>query len=81
MTLTKYLVAVSDQEPGEQDRWHLFNDFLVRQIPQKEALRFASAWKVPAVLAYQIQGARHYVDSSWKDYLDTRCLYADYSMK
>lgn len=72
---------MSDAERGDQDRWHLFNDFLVRQISQKEALYFASAWKMPTVLAYQIQGARHFVDNSWKDYLDTRCLYADNSMK
>ncbi|KAL8797844.1 MAG: hypothetical protein Q9195_000196 [Heterodermia aff. obscurata] len=29
-------VAMSDQEPADQDRWHLFNDFLVRQVPQED---------------------------------------------
>ena len=64
-----------------ENQWHLFNDFLVRHIPQHEALRFSATWKLPTVLAYQLKGARHYVDDNWKDCLDTRCLYIENSMK
>lgn len=64
-----------------ENQWHLFNDFLVRHIPQHEALRFSATWKLPTVLAYQLKGARHYVDDSWKDCLDTRCLYIENSTK
>ncbi len=64
-----------------ENQWHLFNDFLVRHIPQHEALRFSADWKLPTVLAYQLKGARNYIDDSWKDCLDTRCLYIENSMK
>ncbi|OLL26919.1 PAB-dependent poly(A)-specific ribonuclease subunit PAN2 [Neolecta irregularis DAH-3] len=37
---------------GASSPWYMFNDFLVRNIPEEEALTFA-AWKVPAVFAYQ----------------------------
>lgn len=74
-------VAISERDPVAEDQWHLFNDFLVRHISQAEALRFSPAWKLPTVIAYQVRGARHYVDDSWKDFLDTRCLYTEYSMK
>lgn len=73
-------VAVSEPEPVDEDRWHLFNDFLVRHIPRSEALRLSPGWKMPAVLAYQLRSARHFVDDSWQDALDTRCLYTEYSM-
>ncbi|KAN0062546.1 poly(A)-specific ribonuclease [Thecaphora frezii] len=34
--------------------WYLFNDFLVRNISEEEALRFASSsWKIPAVLMWE----------------------------
>ncbi|KAL8823818.1 MAG: hypothetical protein Q9191_005520 [Dirinaria sp. TL-2023a] len=73
-------IAISDQDPTVEDRWHLFNDFLVRKVPQHEALRLSTAWKMPTVLAFQLRGGRHYIDDSWKNCLDTRCLYMEYSM-
>jgi PAB-dependent poly(A)-specific ribonuclease subunit 2 len=58
----------------------LFNDFLVAQISTDEAMTFGQSWKMPCVLAYQVQKARHAVDDSWKDSLDTTLLYFEWSM-
>ncbi|KAF2262002.1 PAB-dependent poly(A)-specific ribonuclease subunit PAN2 [Lojkania enalia] len=66
--------APSSCEPTE-DRWHLFNDFLVRPIPKEEALRFEPSWKLPSVLTFQLKAARHSIDDSWKEHLDTQILY------
>jgi len=33
--------------------WYLFNDFLVRNITEKEALSFPGAWKWPSVVMYR----------------------------
>ncbi|KAL4398862.1 poly(A)-specific ribonuclease [Malassezia pachydermatis] len=40
--------------PGDNaEEWVLFNDFLVRTIDEKEALRFDEPWKIPAVLVWE----------------------------
>jgi PAB-dependent poly(A)-specific ribonuclease subunit 2 len=74
-----HLVSVINTAPSSQvpieDKWHLFNDFLVRPIPKEEALRFEPSWKLPSVLTYQAKDARHGIDLSWKDSLDTSILY------
>ncbi|KAF2203610.1 PAB-dependent poly(A)-specific ribonuclease subunit PAN2 [Delitschia confertaspora ATCC 74209] len=67
--------APSSKDPSAEDKWHLFNDFLVRPIPKEEALRFDPSWKLPSVLTYQVKAARHQIDDSWKDHLDTQILY------
>jgi PAB-dependent poly(A)-specific ribonuclease subunit 2 len=67
--------APSSREEDSEDRWHLFNDFLVRPIPKEEALRFDTTWKLPSVLTYQLKSARNQIDDSWKDNLDTSILY------
>ncbi|KAF2744609.1 PAB-dependent poly(A)-specific ribonuclease-like protein subunit pan2 [Sporormia fimetaria CBS 119925] len=67
--------APSSREQGAEDSWHLFNDFLVRPIPKEEALRFEPTWKLPSVLTFQRKAARHSIDDSWKDNLDTQLLY------
>jgi PAB-dependent poly(A)-specific ribonuclease subunit 2 len=36
-----------------EESWYLFNDFLVRQIPEEEVLGFSGPWKVPAVLIWE----------------------------
>lgn len=36
-----------------EESWYLFNDFLVRQIPEEEVLSFSGPWKVPAVLVWE----------------------------
>ena len=61
-------------------QWHLFNDFLVSPVTDQEAMVFDQPWKIPCVLAYQVQSARHAVDDSWKDSLDTTLLYFEWSM-
>ncbi|KAE8226230.1 hypothetical protein CF319_g1142 [Tilletia indica] len=38
---------------GKKGAWYLFNDFLVRNISEHEALSFPSMWKVPAVLLFE----------------------------
>lgn len=70
-----FLVALSDRNTQAVDNWHIFNDFLVQQVPRDEALRFDPAWKLPSVLTYQIRTAAHRIDDSWKEKLDTQLLY------
>jgi PAB-dependent poly(A)-specific ribonuclease subunit 2 len=65
----------SSRETDAEDKWHLFNDFLVRPIPKEEALRFEPSWKLPSVLTFQLKTARNKIDDSWKDNLDTSILY------
>lgn len=75
-------VAVSDTDrQQQQSQWHLFNDFMVGPVSQQEALGFASPWKTPVLLVYQVQSARHNVDNSWKDSLNINPLYYNGSMK
>ncbi|KAL9932023.1 hypothetical protein V8E36_009084 [Tilletia maclaganii] len=38
---------------GKKGPWYLFNDFLVRNISENEALSFPNTWKVPAVLLFE----------------------------
>lgn len=65
----------SSRDSNTRDKWHLFNDFLVRPIPKEEALRFEPSWKLPSVLAFQRKQARHLIDDSWKENLDTDILF------
>jgi PAB-dependent poly(A)-specific ribonuclease subunit 2 len=74
-------VAVSAREADEQSRWHLFNDFLVTKVDRDEVFTFNQPWKLPCVLSYQVKNARHGVDDSWKDELDTTLLFYEWSMK
>ncbi|EMD34423.1 hypothetical protein CERSUDRAFT_117294 [Gelatoporia subvermispora B] len=45
--------ASVSQEPDTQSPWFLFNDFVVRNISEQEALSFPGSWKVPAVLYFE----------------------------
>jgi len=74
-------VAVSSKEKQPENQWHLFNDFLVRKAPDEEALRFDPTWKLPSVLTYQVKSARHRIDDTWKDNLDTTLLYRKWSLQ
>jgi PAB-dependent poly(A)-specific ribonuclease subunit 2 len=67
--------APSSREAVTDDKWHLFNDFLVRPIPKEEALRFEPSWKLPSVLTFQTKADRHEIDDTWKENLDTSILY------
>lgn len=80
--LIYFAVTISEQDPQEQSQWHLMNDFLVRKINDADRpLYFFPTWKNPVILTYQIKAARHAVDESWKELLDTSCLYDTWSMK
>ena len=70
-------MALSTHEVQQEDRWHLFNDFLVRPIKKAEALTFNTNWKLPSVIAYQIKSANNRIDDSWKKNLDMSLLYKD----
>lgn len=52
--ITSFLVPASDGDPSG---WHVFNDFLVRPIPEDEALSFPSTWKVSVELHHEIRYA------------------------
>ncbi|KAJ5619859.1 hypothetical protein N7510_003843 [Penicillium lagena] len=73
-------VSISAREAQEQSRWHLFNDFLVTEVDREEALGFTQPWKQPCVLSYQARDARHTVDDSWKNSLDTTLLFREWSL-
>ena len=72
-------VGPSSRDPSEESQWHLFNDFLVRQVSKDEALRFDPTWKLPSALAYQVKSASHVIDDSWKENLDPSILYNRWS--
>ncbi|KAF2792603.1 PAB-dependent poly(A)-specific ribonuclease-like protein subunit pan2 [Melanomma pulvis-pyrius CBS 109.77] len=67
--------APSSRDINSEDKWHLFNDFLVRPIPKEEALRFEPSWKLPSILTFQLKAARNSIDDTWKESLDTQILY------
>jgi PAB-dependent poly(A)-specific ribonuclease subunit 2 len=73
-------ISLSDREPAEKPRWHLFNDFLVTEVDRDEALRFTQPWKQPCVLAFQVRDTNHAVDDSWKKSLDTTLLFREWSL-
>lgn len=68
-------VSPSNPDPEDHQSWHLFNDFLVRQISPEEALRFDVSWKMPSVLSYQARSSSKVIDNTWKDLLDPTMLY------
>ena len=74
-------VSISARERAERNQWHLFNDFLVTEIDRNEAFNFGQPWKHPCTLAFQVSSARHSVDDSWKNNLDTTLLFYEWSMK
>lgn len=63
------------RETRPNSDWYLFNDFLVRQIPEDQALRFDPAWKLPSIIAYEFKSERQRIDHSWQDHLDPTILF------
>jgi PAB-dependent poly(A)-specific ribonuclease subunit 2 len=49
----------------------------VRPISTAEALTFNAAWKMPAVLLFQVKTANNKTNMDWKTKLDTSILYKD----
>lgn len=72
-----HVVGLSEPRPPSESQWHLFNDFSVRSVSSAEALTFNAAWKMPAVLVYHLKAANNYLDTGWKDNLDTSVLFTD----
>ncbi|GAB1725462.1 hypothetical protein NU195Hw_g1870t1 [Hortaea werneckii] len=68
-------VSIGEPEPNLSPNWHLVNDFLVRPIPEDEALHFDARWRLPSVIMYQAKSKSHILDDSWKRELDTSVLY------
>ncbi|USW48021.1 Putative ribonuclease H-like superfamily, exonuclease, RNase T/DNA polymerase III [Septoria linicola] len=68
-------VGLSEADTARSRDWHLFNDFLVHQVSQEDALHFNPQWKLPSVITYQAKSMSHAVDHRWKDAIDTSILY------
>ncbi|RDB20983.1 PAB-dependent poly(A)-specific ribonuclease subunit PAN2 [Hypsizygus marmoreus] len=47
------IVKVPEAEGHPASPWFLFNDFVVRNISEDEALSFPDKWKVPAIVYYE----------------------------
>ncbi|KAH9923924.1 exonuclease-domain-containing protein [Epithele typhae] len=44
------IIKVPEAEISDPEPWFIFNDFVVQNISEDEALSFPSGWKVPAIL-------------------------------
>ncbi|KAH7927078.1 PAB-dependent poly(A)-specific ribonuclease subunit PAN2 [Leucogyrophana mollusca] len=77
------IVKVPEAE-GQSDLkspWFVFNDFVVRNITEEEALSFPSTWKVPAILYLERIDVRPRLDfSALPDELDPSILSRDTSI-
>lgn len=66
--------ATEDGEPT----WIMFNDFLVRPVPEEEVFRFSDQWKVPAVIILERKDQSNVLDfSGVPSALDPSVLYKD----
>lgn len=81
-----HLVAIvkvpeAEGRPNLKSAWFLFNDFVVRNISEEEALSFPSTWKVPAILYFERVDVREQLDySGLPDQLDPSILSLDTSI-
>ena len=67
--------SLSDPDPSQRERWHLFNDFMVRPVSTQEALHFDARWKLPSIITYQAKRVSHDIDDEWKSEIDTSILF------
>ncbi|KAG6854601.1 hypothetical protein C0991_004203 [Blastosporella zonata] len=51
--ITQPLVPEAENRADLQSPWFIFNDFVVRNISEEEALSFPDKWKVPAIVYYE----------------------------
>ncbi|EPX74544.1 ubiquitin carboxy terminal hydrolase [Schizosaccharomyces octosporus yFS286] len=71
-------VNVTDRlttENAEDSQWYIFNDFLVKQISEEEALNVHGPWKIPAMLCYEKLDMKI---PQWDDVSDFTLLYEPY---
>ncbi|KAI0933597.1 hypothetical protein AcW1_005383 [Taiwanofungus camphoratus] len=73
------IVKVPEAEDLQHENpWFIFNDFVVRNISEEEALGIPADWKVPAVLYLERVDLRHRLDFSWlPDNIDQLILCRD----
>ncbi|KDQ12374.1 hypothetical protein BOTBODRAFT_134946 [Botryobasidium botryosum FD-172 SS1] len=72
-----HLVAIVKvpEAPPDQSPWYIFNDFVVENISEQEALSFPDKWKVPCVLYFERVDMRDHLDfSGLPDELDRAIL-------
>ncbi|KAI6007843.1 ubiquitin carboxyl-terminal hydrolase-domain-containing protein [Pisolithus marmoratus] len=77
------LIKVPEAEPATITKgpWYLFNDFVVRNISEEEALSVPSSWKKPSILYLERTDVRDRLDfSGLPDALDPSILSRDTSI-
>jgi PAB-dependent poly(A)-specific ribonuclease subunit 2 len=57
-------VPEAEGQPNLKSPWFLFNDFVVRNISEEEALSFPSTWKVSCYSPSVHKGAKDEADPS-----------------
>ncbi|KJA18541.1 hypothetical protein HYPSUDRAFT_144864 [Hypholoma sublateritium FD-334 SS-4] len=75
------IVKVPEAEQSGSSPWFLFNDFVVKNISQEEALSFPDRWKCPAIVYFErvdLQGALNFSDLNYQ--LDSSILSRDTSI-
>ncbi|KAA1471282.1 PAB-dependent poly-A-specific ribonuclease subunit PAN2 [Dentipellis sp. KUC8613] len=81
-----HLVAIIKVPEAERDNehaspWFLFNDFVVHNITEEEALSFPGKWKVPTILYLERVSTRDKLDfTGLPDEIDTSILSHDTSI-
>ncbi|KAF9453246.1 hypothetical protein P691DRAFT_801586 [Macrolepiota fuliginosa MF-IS2] len=77
------IVKVPEAEEREDliSPWFLFNDFVVSNISEDEAISFPDQWKVPAIIYLEQSNMQSTLDfSQLPDHLDPSILYEDTSI-
>lgn len=76
-----HLVTFSKIKKNKNDKgkWHLFNDFLVCEVDESEALDMSFWWKRPTVIIYkQVDVEDEFKIDSYKSHLNDSILYKDH---
>ncbi|KAJ3807230.1 ubiquitin carboxyl-terminal hydrolase-domain-containing protein [Lentinula aff. lateritia] len=78
------IVKVPEAEGNEDEGaspWYIFNDFVVRNVPEQEALSFPGRWKIPAILHFERVDRKNSLDfSQLPDAIDAAILCRDTSI-
>ncbi|KAG6818206.1 hypothetical protein H0H87_000111 [Tephrocybe sp. NHM501043] len=62
--LMQLSVPEAEKRNDLQSPWFVFNDFVVRNISEEEALSFPGRWKIPAIIYFERSDLRDIVDYS-----------------
>lgn len=69
-------IRVDANGPG---KWYLFNDFLVREVPEEEVLDISAWWKKPVVMIYKEVGVgNEFKPKIYMDNLNSSILHKDH---